>query len=212
MSLSRMYLLHFLPKNLHLSHCGICPKSKQTRLSFPKVSLSKSSSLFELVHMDIWGPFRTSTYNGEKYFLTIVDDFSRGTWVYLMQSKFDIFRLLTQFFTMINTQFSLKVKVIRTDNALDFFKHECASLFASLGVLHQSSCPFIPQQNGIVERKHHHILNLARSLHFQSSIPLHFWEDCVLTAVYLINRTPSPLISNKNHLKLSLGNLLVMII
>lgn len=84
---------------------------------------------------------------------------------------------------MINTQFSLKVKAKRIDNALDFFKHECASLFASLGILHQSSCPYTPQQNGIVERKHCHILNLARSLHFQSSIPLCFWGDCVLTAV-----------------------------
>lgn len=98
---------------------------------------------------------------------------------------------------LVTTQFSLKVKIIRTDNALDFFKNECGSLFASFGILHQSSCPYTPQQNGLVERKHRHILEVARSLHFQSSIPLRVWGDCTLTAVYLISRTASPLINNK---------------
>lgn len=98
MSISRMHMLPFLSQNLSLTHCKVCPKSKQTRLSFPKASLSNTSSLFELIHMDIWGPFRIPTYNGERYFLTIVDDFSRGTWAYLMQSKMDILRILNQFF------------------------------------------------------------------------------------------------------------------
>lgn len=53
MSISRMHMLPFISKHFHLNHCDICPKSKQTRLSFPKASLSKTSSLFELVHVDI---------------------------------------------------------------------------------------------------------------------------------------------------------------
>lgn len=98
---------------------------------------------------------------------------------------------------MVQTQFSKPIKIVRTDNALDFFKAECTTLFSSLGVIHQSSCSYTPQQNGVVERKHRHILNIARSLRFQSSLPLEFWGDCILTSVYLINRTPSPLLHNK---------------
>ncbi|CAM8880303.1 unnamed protein product [Rhodiola kirilowii] len=66
-------------------YCDICPKARQTRLPFND-SNTVSSSLFDLVHCDIWGPFGTPTMTGAGYFLTIVDDFSRCTWVYLMQN------------------------------------------------------------------------------------------------------------------------------
>lgn len=91
-----------------------------------------------------------------------------------MHSKLDILRILKQFFAMVRNQFSKDVKVICTDDAYDFFKSECSSFFSSLGVIHQSSCPYTPQQNGVVERKHRHILDIARSLRFQASLPLNF--------------------------------------
>jgi hypothetical protein len=66
--------------------CPICPLAKQHKLPFP-VSVSISEFLFDLLHYDVWGPIATSSINGSKFFLTIVDDCTRFTWVHLMQHK-----------------------------------------------------------------------------------------------------------------------------
>lgn len=75
--------------------------------------------------------------------------------------------------------------------------------YKSKGILHQRSCVECPQQNGIVEHKHQHILNIARSLFFQSNILKTFWHFSVAHVVHLIYHIPSPFISHKTHYFLS---------
>nr|XP_016468536.1 PREDICTED: uncharacterized protein LOC107791056 [Nicotiana tabacum] len=63
----------------------------------------------------------------------------------------------------------------------------------TLGIVHQRTCAYTPQQNGVAERKHRYILEVTRAIRFQVHIPIKFWRQCVLAAVYLINKMPSPL-------------------
>ncbi|CAN1298120.1 Retrovirus-related Pol polyprotein from transposon RE2 [Linum perenne] len=67
-------------------HCPICPIAKQSKLSF-HVSNSKTKAPFDLIHIDIWGPCSEISINGHFYFLTILDDHTRVTWIYLMRVK-----------------------------------------------------------------------------------------------------------------------------
>jgi hypothetical protein len=69
--------------------------------------------------------------------------------------------------------------------------------FSSHGTIHQLSCVETPQQNAVVERKHQHLLNVARALIFQSQVPIHFWGECILIAAHLINQIPTPILSNR---------------
>ena len=66
--------------------CDVCFREKQTRNPF-SLSENKAKHLFEKIHCDLWGPYRVSSSCGSHLFLTIVDNYNRSAWVYLMKEK-----------------------------------------------------------------------------------------------------------------------------
>ncbi|GLT39324.1 hypothetical protein SLA2020_135220 [Shorea laevis] len=195
-SIDRLSKIPFLSFNTGKSMkiCDICHKAKQTRLPFPK-SNNISTQPFALIHCDIWGRFAMPSNSGAYYFLTIVDDFSRCTWIYLLKNKSEASFYLINFCRMVKTQFGSQVQKIRSDNGKEFTDGPMKDFSQQQGILHQTSCVNTPQQNGVVERKHRHLLEVARALRFQANLPLKFWGDCILIAAYLINLTPTPVLS-----------------
>ena len=134
--------------------------SKKTREAFHE-SFNNAIEPFALVHCDVWGPYRTPSSCGAVYFLTIVDDYSRAVWIHLMLEKSEVPILLQNFCAMAIRQFGHSVKTFRTDNGTEFSKLK--PFLRQEGILHQTSSVDTPQQNARVERKHRHILNVARA-------------------------------------------------
>ena len=156
------------------------------------------------MHCDLWGPYREPSTNGSRYFLTIVDDFSRAVWMILLLEKSEAPNALKTFCAFVTRQFQKHIKTIRSDNGPEFL---CLrKFFADEGIVHQTSCVETPQQNGRVERKHRHILNVARAFLFQGNLPKKYWGESVMTATYLINRTPTAVLKNKTPYELLYGS------
>ena len=140
-----------------------CPLAKQRRLSFSSNNHISPNS-FYLILVDIWGSLSTATHVGYTYFLTIVDDATHFTWVFMLKQKSDVKQIIPDFFKLIEAQYGETIKQTRSDDAPELMFTE---FFKEKGVLHQFSCVSCPQQNSVVERKHQHILNTARALFFQ---------------------------------------------
>lgn len=79
-------------------------------------------------------------------------------------------------------------------------------MIRKLGINHQLTCFYIPQQNGVVERKHRHLLEVARALMAQSGLPLKYWGEAVKTSAYLINRMPGSGLDGKTPFFLLQGS------
>lgn len=89
-------------------------------------------------------------------------------------------------------QISFKLLLKQSEHIMELnLSKSCQRLFSSLGIRHQKTVSYSPQQNGRVERKHHHLLQVARALFSQSNLPIHLWGHTILMATYIINLLPT---------------------
>ncbi|GKB28278.1 putative RNA-directed DNA polymerase, partial [Tanacetum coccineum] len=126
-----------------------------------------------------------------------LNDFSRAVWVYMLKGKDDVYDSIISFVQMMLNQFETNVKTFRSDNRTEFVNNRLQNFLNEKRILHQTTYVYTHQQNGIAERKHRHLLNAARPLMFQGKLPLYLWSECILTAIYIINRIPSSALSGR---------------
>jgi len=93
------------------------------------------------------------------------------------EGKGEVASLMQNFVAMVKNQFGKNVVILRSDNGLEFKSEPMLRFYSTKGIIHQTSCVDTPQQNERVERKHRHILNVARALRFQANLSLHFWVN-----------------------------------
>jgi hypothetical protein len=115
--------------------CEVCFRAKQTREIFFS-SDNNAKSYFDLVHCDLWGPYKVPAWCEAIYFLTIIDDYSRAVWIYLLNGKHKVPSAFKKFIVMVKCQFENNVKIVRSDNGSEFV---CLKgYFDELGILHQA--------------------------------------------------------------------------
>jgi hypothetical protein len=90
------------------------------------------------------------------------------------------------------------VKVLRSDNETEYTNKAFEEYFSTQGILHQTTCPYTPTQNGVAKRKNRHLLEMARCMMISMNVPKHLWGQVVLTAAQLINRMPSRILDWKS--------------
>ena len=162
--------------------CEACEYAKHTRISYVSKGL-RSKVPFVLVHSDVWTCPSTSI-NGMKYFVTFIDCNTRMTWMYLMRHKDEVFECFKDFCAYVKTQFKVQVQMIRTDNGTEYVNRRLGEFLSDQGILHQTSCPDTPPQNGVAEQKNRNILEVSRSIMYTMNVPKFLWSEVVMTATY----------------------------
>jgi hypothetical protein len=122
LSLSRMTTLHSKFPYVTVDQtgiCDICHLAKHRKLPYNN-SFSRADKAYDVIHFDIWGPIAIKSIHGFSYFLTVVDDYSRYTWIILMKSKAETRQNIINLIKMIKTQYNHDVKIVRSDNGPEF--------------------------------------------------------------------------------------------
>lgn len=119
-------------------HCLPCQLGKQHALPFYPNEM-KSVAPFDLIHSDVWGPAPIPTMGGARYFVTFIDDHTRFTWIYLMKQRSELPQIYITFARMIQTQFNKPIKVLRTDNAIEYKESSLLNFLHQQGTVSQYS-------------------------------------------------------------------------
>ena len=96
--LTKMKMVRGLPSIEHPNQlCEGCLLGKQSRKSFPKEASRRATKPLQLVHTDVCGPIKPSSFGKSNYSLLFIDDFSRKTWVYFLKQKSEAFSTFKKF-------------------------------------------------------------------------------------------------------------------
>lgn len=158
-------------------------------------SAPRATRPFELLHSDLCGPVSPESASGARYFILYIDDFSRLTWVYFLQSKAasEVVFVFQEFMARVGGRFPQYPMVrFRCDNGKGEYDN---SLFRGIlrgsGISFEPSPPYTQHKNGVSERMIRTIVTKARALLLDSCLEDGFWAEAVNTAVYLHSRSPS---------------------
>ncbi|GBN69512.1 Retrovirus-related Pol polyprotein from transposon TNT 1-94, partial [Araneus ventricosus] len=170
--------------------CETCDISKITRKTHPNIDVNQSSEILELIHADLCGPIQPESYGGAKYFMVLVDDFSGMYFTYFLKNKNEVFDIFSQFKTKYENLTDKRIKKLRTDNGLEFVNEQLDTYLSNSGIFHEKTIPYNSESNGKAERANSILLEKARSLLYESELPLKFWAEAINFSTRVSNVIP----------------------
>lgn len=108
----------------HVDEKGLNELLKQVVLKHHKKFAVNVNSPLDYVHAGLWGPSRTETIGGGRYFLSLMGHYSRKLWLYNLKSKSDCYTKFVEWYNIIKNEKGIRLKCLRTDNGLEFMSEE----------------------------------------------------------------------------------------
>ena len=143
-------------------------------VSFLKTGRTPKVEKLELVHTDLWGPFLVASLGGSRYYIVFIDDSSRKVWVYFLKNKSDVFENFKKWKAMVETETSLEVKYLRSNNKGEYIEKGFSEYCIAQGIRMEKTIPGTPQQNGVAERTNRTLNERARSMRLHAGLPKTF--------------------------------------
>ncbi len=178
--------------DLNTEHrCDGCAKGKATRRPFKRNADPRQAATRTLacVHADLMGPFPCDGLNGEKYFLHLVDEYSRQSVGHLLSTKDEAADQIIKWCKQASNKQPAKIAEFHSDGGGEFVNRKLSDFFDKEGIKHTVSVPHTPQHNGLVERANRTILESALAMMFHAATPARLWPYALQYAVYVKNRT-----------------------
>ncbi|GBM21371.1 Retrovirus-related Pol polyprotein from transposon TNT 1-94 [Araneus ventricosus] len=188
--------------------CIACNVGKATRTSLKKNYAYKrvTKSVLDKVHMDLWGPAPVNSLGGSKYFLSIIDDFSRKIDVFTLKSKSEVFSIFKEYLSRVQRELGRKLKSVRTDNGLEFCHKDFETFLRNLGIKIERTSFYTPELSGIAERFNRSSMEAVRTMLQDSGLQPRFWAEALHAYVHTKNRCSHKLTEGKTPMEIWSGH------
>jgi transposase InsO family protein len=128
-----------------------CRHGKIIAASHSLVNTMMTEHTGQLLHMNTIGPSWVRSMGGKWYALIIIDDYSRYSWVFFLESKDEVFEHFQSLALRLNNEHPNCLKAICSDNGIEFRNASFDEFYLEHGIDQQFSAPRVPQQNGVME-------------------------------------------------------------
>ncbi|CAI5473554.1 unnamed protein product [Closterium sp. Yama58-4] len=175
--------------------CIPCVEGRQ-RAAPHSSSFPPTEAPLQTLHLDVWGPARVQGHGRERYFLLVVDDYTRNTTVFPLQRKADVPAVLIPWIRAVRLQlrerFESDFPVLRlhSDRGGEFTSDLLRAFCAEHGITQSFTLPASPQQNGVVERRIGLVMEVARTSMIHAAAPHFLWPFAVRYAAHQLNLWP----------------------